>query len=120
MILMTELERAIRSSASRYLLRADFSRFYPSLYTHALSWAIHGKDLAKQNQADASLLGNRLDRAVRNTQDRQTLGIPVGPDTSDLMGEVLAVAIDLRLLSDVGTLAGVRYVDDYYLFVFSR
>ncbi len=30
------LERAIRSVGKRYVLKADFSRYYPSIYTHAI------------------------------------------------------------------------------------
>jgi hypothetical protein len=37
-----------------------------------------------------------------------------------LIGELLAVAVDTMLLSDVGDLAGVRYVDDYYLYFSDR
>jgi hypothetical protein len=67
-------------------------------------------------------VGNLIDDAVRQTQDQQTLGIPVGPDTSDLISELLGVALDLELLEtnpDLET-AGVRFVDDYYLYFATR
>ena len=35
---------------ARYLVHADVSNCFPSIYTHALSWALVGKDVAKQNQ----------------------------------------------------------------------
>jgi hypothetical protein len=74
-----DTERVLRSSASRFLLKADLSRFYHTLYTHSIPWALHTKDTAKANRNDKKLFGNVLDEAVRNTQDQQTIGIPVGP-----------------------------------------
>ena len=44
---------------AKYLVHADVSNCFPSIYTHALSWVLVGKDVAKQNQKDFSdLLGN--------------------------------------------------------------
>ena len=31
---------------ARYLLRADISQFYPSIYTHTIPWALHTKKTA--------------------------------------------------------------------------
>jgi hypothetical protein len=113
-------ERVIRSSSSRFLLKADLSRFYHTLYTHSISWALHTKAIAKSKQFDKSLYGNQIDEAVRNTQDKQTLGIPVGPVTSDLISELLGTALDVELSSGRSGLKGLRYVDDYYLYFSTR
>lgn len=75
-------ERALRSTAGRFMVRADLSRFYQTLYTHSIPWALHTKEVAKSKKADKTLPGNAIDIAVRSTQDQQTLGIPVGPETS--------------------------------------
>ncbi|MGE0062424.1 MAG: RNA-directed DNA polymerase [Xanthobacteraceae bacterium] len=64
-----------------FVLISDIARYYHSIYTHALSWAVHGKQFAKKNRSYKHL-GNRLDLLSRNSQDGQTIGIPVGPDTS--------------------------------------
>lgn len=92
-----DTERVLRSSAARYLLKADLSRFYHTLYTHSIPWAIHTKEVSKEKRRDRTLFGNLIDEAVRNTQDQQTMGIPVGPDSSDLISEILGVALDLHL-----------------------
>jgi hypothetical protein len=113
-------QRLLRSTSARFVLKADLSRFYHSLYTHSIAWALHGKDEAKANQHDENLLGNQLDKAIRNTQDRQSLGIPVGPVTSDLLSELLGTALDLELKKKHSNLQGLRYVDDYYLFFKTR
>jgi len=114
------LERSLRSSSARFGLRADFSRFYQTLYTHSVSWALHSKSVAKTRRSDRSLAGNAIDFAVRNTQDQQTLGIPVGPETSDLIAEMIGGAIDEQLQSDVSNLVGIRYVDDFNLYFGTR
>jgi len=106
-------ERALRSIGKRYLLKADFARYYPSIYTHSVPWAIHGKQNAR---ADKSLFGNAIDRRLRDTQDQQTGGIPIGPDTSFLVGEVIGSAMDMELQKSIGDLRGVRFIDDIYLY----
>jgi hypothetical protein len=58
-------------------------------------------------------LGNKLDLLLRNCQDGQTNGIPVGPDTSLLMAEILLAKADRALTRKRTT--GIRYMDDYEL-----
>jgi hypothetical protein len=53
---------------------------------------------------------------LRETQDKQTGGIPIGPDTSFLVGEIVGTALDLELKSQIPSLRGTRYVDDYHLY----
>jgi hypothetical protein len=52
---------------------------------------------------------------VRETQDKQTGGIPIGPDTSFLIGEVMGSAIDIELQDSIKA-RGTRFIDDYYLY----
>ena len=40
----------------------------------------------------------------------------MGPDTSFLLAEVIASAIDTELVQSVGELKGTRYIDDYHLY----
>jgi len=61
------------------------------------------------------LLGNKIDRALRLLNDGQTIGIPIGPDTSLLAAEMLLAAIDQALLAKFPRFTGFRYVDDYEL-----
>ena len=107
--------RASRRFGSKYLLKCDISIFYNSIYTHSIPWALHGKSLAKQNRSQA-LLGNRLDILTRSTQDDQTIGIPIGPDTSFLLSEILLATIDQIIVSNLGSsLCGFRWADDFEL-----
>jgi len=99
---------------ARYLLVTDISRFYHSIYTHSLPWALHTKATAKANR-NAPILGNLLDRALREAQDGQTNGIPIGPDTSFIMAEVLLSAVDQEFARRSPGAHGLRYIDDYNL-----
>jgi len=104
---------------ARYVLLADVTECYRSIYTHSIPWALHGKSVAKKNQKN-TLLGNRIDKLVRNMQDRQTNGIPIGPDTSLIIGEIILSAVDARLNEILGPVSGFRYYDDYELSFYSH
>ena len=118
----TEYKREyVLSSHDRlFEVRTDISRFYPSIYTHSISWALHTKPVAKRKRNDLSLLGNRLDKACRACQSGQTIGLPIGPDTSFLISEIIATAIDVRLCTAFPDIKGYRYIDDYHLFLKSQ
>ena len=103
--------RARSRTASRYLLATDLSQFYPSIYTHSIPWALHTKPVAKARPNDYSLLGNVLDLAIRNGQDKQTIGIPIGPDTSLVIAEAILSSVDAQLTGTI-TRRGFRYIDD--------
>lgn len=105
--------------AKKYYLYADIANFFRSVYTHSIPWAIHTKPTAKNNRSD-SLYGNKLDRLLRNCQDRQTMGLPVGSDTSMILSEILLTAVDIDMNANLKDICYTRYVDDYYFFVKER
>jgi Reverse transcriptase (RNA-dependent DNA polymerase) len=101
------------------LAEADIQAFYHSIYTHAISWAIHGKTVAKKNRS-LTWVGNLIDLLVRNAQDGQTVGLPVGPDTSRFIAEIVGAAIDQSIQKALNKRkwstkerSGMRFVDDY-------
>ncbi len=104
------------------LAEADISGFYHSVYTHSIAWAVHTKAVAKRRRTDLKLYGNLIDLFVRNGQGGQTIGIPVGPDTSRLIAEVLGSAIDRSIQKSLklkpnaktyGERSAMRFVDDF-------
>jgi hypothetical protein len=105
-------QRAKLRAHSKYVLCSDISRFYPSIYTHTIPWAIDGKKAAKTNMGDKNRLGNKLDKLSQFAQDGQTFGIPIGPDTSHMIAEILLSAVDSELKVR-GLQKGLRFVDDY-------
>ena len=107
--------RAQRSVGARYLLKTDIARYYPSIYTHSIPLALHTKEKARADTKYA-LPGNRLDLWMRECQDKQTGGIPIGPDTSYIVSEVIGTAMDLQLLDKLPSTRGTRSIDDYYLY----
>jgi hypothetical protein len=98
----------------RFLLVTDISRFYHSIYTHSISWALHTKPVAKVNHA-FTLFGNKLDFLVRQGQDGQTVGIPIGPDTSLVLAELIMHQCDKALIDKLPYIKGHRFIDDYEL-----
>ena len=100
----------------RYV-KTDIARFYPSVYTHSIPWALLGKAWVKSNLASPALkssFASDLDKAVAAGQSGQTVGIPIGPDTSRVISEIIATEVEklvLKRLPDLGRRA-VRYVDD--------
>ena len=119
-------------------VRVDISKFYPTIYTHALTWALLGKDKAKYyfqqktnlealiaaGDADASIykMADNLDMAVRNCQEKQSIGLPIGPDTSHILSELIGSRIDsiLAIKFPSIVLKACRYYDDYYLYVSNK
>ncbi|MGE3147818.1 MAG: RNA-directed DNA polymerase, partial [Pseudorhodoplanes sp.] len=115
----SSIEKRTIELLSRYrsCLRTDISRYYHTIYTHSIPWALYGKAFCKQKLRDPlflSSLGNRLDIAVRQGQHNQTIGVPVGPDTSRVIGEMIGVGLE-RLIEqslDKFSERSLRYVDD--------
>lgn len=114
-----EEQRLLRLAGHRFIARTDISRFYHSIYTHSIPWALHGRAAAKADRRSnsANVHGNRLDHILRQGQDGQTIGIPVGPDASRYVAEIVAAGIDAEFLSRGGA-AGttvLRHVDDVWI-----
>jgi hypothetical protein len=96
----SELPKLRLSALSRFkfCVFTDVARCFPSIYTHSIPWAINGKAKAKSDfSANSSVVhGNRLDFLFRQGQQQQTIGIPVGPDTSRLTFDYVARVISWR------------------------
>ncbi|MDX8457791.1 RNA-directed DNA polymerase [Mesorhizobium humile] len=97
-------------------VKVDISRFYPTVYTHSLGWALYTKKFVKANlhKIYKGSLGDRLDRLVRYCQENQSIGLPIGPDTSRILSEIICVAIEKCIADKIVQFSdrAVRYVDD--------
>ena len=110
-----------------HVLMTDITDCYGSLSTHAVAWALHGKEYAqsKSGRTDKKLLGNLLDIGIRSTRRNQTNGIPQSSSLSHLIAELVLGYADL-LLSQVLIEEGysdfkiLRYRDDYRVFANSQ
>jgi hypothetical protein len=103
--------RAHRWRGQKFVLFLDVSHFYPTLYTHAIPWALHSKPIAKKNRNKTK--GDEIDRALRACQSGQTIGVPIGPDPSFVAAEIVLTAVDSVLFAKAPAFRGYRYIDDY-------
>lgn len=91
--------RAEIASVTPILLCADISRFFYTIYTHSVPWAVIGKEKVKELlDTDRRKLerhwAHELDVALQRCQSRETFGIPVGPDTSRIVAELILAGIE--------------------------
>nr|WP_321453954.1 RNA-directed DNA polymerase [uncultured Carboxylicivirga sp.] len=102
---------------SRFIVKADISNCFGSIYSHSISWALIGKKEAKTKTSPShkNEWFNKLDIYTRNIKNGETNGILIGPHASNLISEVILVSIDKKL-SQKGYLF-VRNIDDYSCYV---
>lgn len=123
----------------KYVVSADISTFFPSVYTHSISWAIKDKEWAKKHQCnmnkkkkkkgvqckfnqnqsclydDNSLWPNNLDLVSRSMKDGETNGLLIGPHTSNIVSEIILSKVDY-ILQEAGFTKVIRHIDDYEFF----
>jgi hypothetical protein len=97
-----------------FVVKADISTCFPSIYTHSLPWALHGREVGKDNHG-VELSGNMLDQCTQNLRDGQTNGLLIGPHSSNILSEIILTDIDCTLL-DKGYKKLKRYIDDYVFY----
>lgn len=105
-------------TGATHLVKADISKCFPSIYTHSIPWAIHGKANAKKNR-DLLLEGNLLDRSCQILSDNQTNGLAIGPHSSNVISEIILTRIDETLLKK-GYTRLTRHIDDYTFYATSH
>lgn len=101
--------------ASKYIVKADISTCFPSIYSHSLPWAIVGKEVAKATRNDETLWYNQIDAACSTLKNGETHGLLIGPYASNLLSEVILTVVDKKMYDK-----GYRYyrnIDDYECYV---
>lgn len=104
-----------------HILKTDVTNCYGSLYTHSIPWALHGLEVAKADQTD-NLVGNKIDRHIRDGRYGQTNGITQGSVLMDLIAELVLAYVDHRIskrLEGKRDFHILRYRDDYSIFTLS-
>src|SRR5690606_7903926 len=99
----------------KFVVIADIKQFYPSIYTHSISWALHTKKKIRDgNERNLRLIGNHIDTLVQYSNDRKTNGIAVGPAISDVISEWLLNVVYIEISSRLpGRAFGSRFKDHY-------
>ena len=102
---------------SRFLVHADVSSCFPSIYTHSIQWALVGKEEAKRTVHDDTWY-NKIDQACSDMRNGETHGLLIGPHASNLLSEIILTVVDKKLYGK-----GYRYarnIDDYDCYVASH
>lgn len=106
-----KIERHIRMSfTKKFVVHTDISNFFPSIYSHAIPWALVGFDVAKKKRNKDEWF-NQIDYFQRVMKREETNGVPIGPASSNIVSEIILARIDERL-TDSGFVF-VRFIDDY-------
>jgi len=102
-----------------HILHTDVTDCYGSLYTHSISWAIHGLKESKEKKGDNSLLGNKIDSHIQASRYGQTNGISQGSVLMDFVAEIVLGYTDEQINSELGDPTDfriLRYRDDYRIY----
>jgi hypothetical protein len=102
----------------QYVVKADISNCFPSLYTHSVDWALRGIAVAKANhysQRDKKSWEEQLDTLLQNIHDGETKGVMTGPAVSNIISELVLQRVDEELRGHPShPYVFVRYIDDRY------
>ena len=107
-----------------YIVHTDITNCYGSIYTHSIAWALHNKEVCKGNKT-LNILGNKLDKYLRDMSFGQTNGLPQGSNLMDFIAEIVLGYADMLLsekIADTGIKEYkiLRYRDDYRIFTTSE
>lgn len=104
-------QRSLDSSfGKRYLVRTDIANCFPSIYSHAIPWALVGHESAKKNKLNHDEWFNKIDKKFRASRRDETQGVSIGPGTSNIAAEIILGRVDEELRK---RFSFVRYIDDY-------
>lgn len=102
-----------------HVLHTDVTDCYGSLYTHSISWALHGQGKSKTTRAKNALLGNQIDSHIQAGRYGQTNGISQGSVLMDFVAEIVLGYVDEQIteaLINTSDFRILRYRDDYRIF----
>ena len=99
---------------SRFLVKADISTCFPSIYSHSIQWALVGKAESKRTLHDDTWY-SRIDKACQEMRNGETHGLLIGPHASNLLSEIILTVVDRKLYAKDYRYA--RNIDDYDCYV---
>ena len=114
---MAESDLIAEAYKYKYLVRTDIKNYYPSIYSHSISWALQGKASSRADRFNIDTIGKKLDKLTQQCNDGCTNGLAIGPAVTDLISEIILAAVDLdcsqQLNEENIKFIGVRFKDDY-------
>lgn len=102
-----------------YVLHSDVVDCYGSLYTHSISWSLHGVEESKKRRNKNECLGNLIDSHIQASRYGQTNGISQGSVLMDFVAEIVLSFVDQNIDKKLGAQKDfkiLRYRDDYRIF----
>lgn len=93
------------------VVQLDISNFFPSVYTHALDWAVSGK------RATSKGPGSEIDQAFQSVRTKRTDGISIGPVTSNIAAEIMLYALDKKISGLDFPIIYTRAIDDLTILI---
>ena len=103
----------------------DISRCFNSIYTHSIVWALHNKEIVKNNiPSSKKTFAGLFDKFMQNINYGETNGILIGSEFARIFAEILLQQIDKIVAKELETeeiwlkkhYEIFRYVDDSYIF----
>lgn len=99
------------SYGKRFVAQTDISNCFPSIYSHAIPWALVGHRRAKRAKGHRGEWFNVVDGKTRLAKRNETKGIAIGPGTSSVLSELILAKVDEEMRPHSS--GYVRYIDDY-------
>jgi hypothetical protein len=93
-------------SGARFVLIADVSKFYSTIRTDSVAEHLMERGIRASWASDLVAL-------YRSCQAEPGLGLPIGPDASHAVAEIIMANEDVKLRRVITKESGFRYVDDF-------
>ncbi len=107
------------------MYKLDVSKCFDSIYTHSIVWALHNKEIVKDNiRTSNGTFAGLFDKFMQNINYGVTNGILIGSEFARIFAELLLQQIDKLVLDELlhkncfhkKNYEIYRYVDDYFIF----
>lgn len=107
------------------MYKLDVSKCFDSIYTHSIVWALHNKEIVKDNiRISNGTFAGLFDKFMQNINYGVTNGILIGSEFARIFAELLLQQIDKLVLDELlhkncfhkKNYEIYRYVDDYFIF----
>lgn len=105
------IDNAKLAFGKKYCVKADVANFYPSIYTHSIAWSAVGRDTAFKQRFDKIKWYNKLDVLIRKSQNEESIGLHIGPFSSNILSDIVLSSVD-DFLIEHGFIFN-RVIDDY-------
>jgi hypothetical protein len=108
-----EIKQLDSAFGMKYRVSTDIANCFPSIYSHAVPWALVGFLGAKEKKGPkhSGEWFNKIDKYLRSCKRDETQGIAIGPAVSNVISEIILARIDQSLTANKFQFS--RYIDDY-------